>query len=852
MPASAIGPALLRRLAQVTEQSLQPVAIPVLKALKLELHRVGKLVKVDSSAASSILGRAPSLCLVILKLVAFATRLPAPAEDGDARLTAKRSLANGAELLLNWLVAKLGASGGNRGLAGPASVRALLRSQALEAAARQAAGAAKRIQDAQPLRQALLTDCEECLDLALFVVGHASINVAPNDAEGITEFAAALAVSSILEHSARLTLVLSSAKAARVALPAHRALTALRSERCCLAYLYCGLVLDCAATVTPAAAAHLRAVLGGPCTRHIVMVEGLAALRELEGGPPPGAPPAGHSPAKKQQLISLLQALFPALDPAHPGPALKPLAAARLLLRAALAAVTSDGGPAADGGSGARSDGPCWVAKRLPDLVCRALALRPWRGPRLAVAADVWRLAAALLGQEQVMGRDLERGSVAASLNLLMVEVGVPLWAANEGRGLWRLPAEAPVEVLAAVTGGALPLLERLLRRAGEAPGGPEHDVLAELQSAEAPPSAWRWDNLLPILVYSTPLQAAAFVATATKLLRRASAQALLLRHSDPATISVELTADLLGAWMEYGHEAPHEGIVSAPARARLAQLLTLALPQWLPQLSRLVQEAAALDEAAWGAEQHGQRQPGPQEPELLLQALYSLTEDVFAAYALVSLDPCPAPGMQGAAHTAGHGGGACNLEAGVVPLLGSVLRLVQRGQPSPEEWPQLYYFTAAWAVRLARTRTAAVRALSNDSPAMAWRPEAMRAVAEALRPTERYRSLVQALDGRAAQLEAWAGGKEAGARPGLHVNFMPPAATWLEFWKPPAEAQRCPVLTACDNPACASLAGDSEAGLRLRQCGRCGRASYCCRECQTAHWRAGHREACGGSVDGA
>ncbi|PNH06782.1 hypothetical protein TSOC_006804 [Tetrabaena socialis] len=30
-------------------------------------------------------------------------------------------------------------------------------------------------------------------------------------------------------------------------------------------------------------------------------------------------------------------------------------------------------------------------------------------------------------------------------------------------------------------------------------------------------------------------------------------------------------------------------------------------------------------------------------------------------------------------------------------------------------------------------------------------------------------------------------------------------------------------LLPACSNPACANLAGDSEAGLRLQQCGRCG-----------------------------
>ncbi|GLC43621.1 hypothetical protein PLESTM_001496700 [Pleodorina starrii] len=56
-------------------------------------------------------------------------------------------------------------------------------------------------------------------------------------------------------------------------------------------------------------------------------------------------------------------------------------------------------------------------------------------------------------------------------------------------------------------------------------------------------------------------------------------------------------------------------------------------------------------------------------------------------------------------------------------------------------------------------------------------------------------------------------------------------------------------VLRTCANPTCLNLEGDSEAGLRLAACGRCGAAWYCCRDCQTAHWRAGHRAECGGGT---
>ncbi|PNW80991.1 hypothetical protein CHLRE_07g338500v5 [Chlamydomonas reinhardtii] len=50
-----------------------------------------------------------------------------------------------------------------------------------------------------------------------------------------------------------------------------------------------------------------------------------------------------------------------------------------------------------------------------------------------------------------------------------------------------------------------------------------------------------------------------------------------------------------------------------------------------------------------------------------------------------------------------------------------------------------------------------------------------------------------------------------------------------------------------CSNPACVVLEGDCEAERPLKACGGCGGAAvYCCRGCQVAHWRAGHKQACG------
>ncbi len=55
-----------------------------------------------------------------------------------------------------------------------------------------------------------------------------------------------------------------------------------------------------------------------------------------------------------------------------------------------------------------------------------------------------------------------------------------------------------------------------------------------------------------------------------------------------------------------------------------------------------------------------------------------------------------------------------------------------------------------------------------------------------------------------------------------------------------PATAPR-----ACSNPWCINLEGACEQELWLRKCGGCGAVRYCCRGCQQAHWRAGHREEC-------
>ncbi|GLC46163.1 hypothetical protein PLESTB_001196500 [Pleodorina starrii] len=64
----------------------------------------------------------------------------------------------------------------------------------------------------------------------------------------------------------------------------------------------------------------------------------------------------------------------------------------------------------------------------------------------------------------------------------------------------------------------------------------------------------------------------------------------------------------------------------------------------------------------------------------------------------------------------------------------------------------------------------------------------------------------------------------------------------------PPDEVRRRMAAHCCANNACCNLAGPSELSLPRHRCGgACGGSPwwYCSRECQVAHWRAGHAAEC-------
>ena len=62
-----------------------------------------------------------------------------------------------------------------------------------------------------------------------------------------------------------------------------------------------------------------------------------------------------------------------------------------------------------------------------------------------------------------------------------------------------------------------------------------------------------------------------------------------------------------------------------------------------------------------------------------------------------------------------------------------------------------------------------------------------------------------------------------------------------------PEHKKVCFVRRVCNRPGCDNTEA-VEGGGEMQLCGGCRAVRYCSTECQRLHWRAGHKQACGGA----
>ncbi|KXZ49281.1 hypothetical protein GPECTOR_22g875 [Gonium pectorale] len=651
-------------------------------------------------------------------------------------------------------------------------------------------------------------------------------------------------------------------------------------------------------------AASLRAVASGRCAQHAALCLGLPVLCDADGGPAYGMPPEllaalpmelGASPSGRRMgafairrlrgMLAMLQLRLGTQGPPGRRGALGITMRAGWLAVASARALAAEKGSSGGHNSGGRCSGNSGGELEPPRRIVPAPAVfsvalqalqaaqrhllletRPEAEGAVAEAAGWWRLVAVVAADV------LPHGTLAAELKAFGDLLIVSEWESAVDDGVLSLPPEAPLDTAAALEGGLLRCLERLLRRAGRDPQGPESVVVVRALRGLADGSLWPF--VARLLAYGEPRQAAALVATLRKLLRTGDPQTMV---PDPgAEWSIHLR--FLWAWGYVLHagvdwalaepweaellereegEAAAPGSGPSPASQQLLRLLSCAACEWLPELSRTAMAVTHRD----------------------LTTLHTMMRWLPLLAARCASRPCEpagsasASGQDGGQHDCqaaadddcGDGGGwrALLLEdLSPVPLLSVALQAVPSlDKTDGGEFTQAFLrdlvlsCCAVAAVYTGQAPAPASAAAADHAqgatvgpagtagpsgatslPPLPWQAELLREAATGLR-NGGQRELAADAEGLAASLERGGGGTFCVA-----LQRCPLASALL----PPAEARRRLLPCRCANPACANLEGDSEADLRLKACARCGAVGYCCRPCQLEHWRAGHKEVCG------
>ncbi|PNH07473.1 Trafficking protein particle complex subunit 8 [Tetrabaena socialis] len=726
-------------------------------------------------------------------------------------------------------------------------IKKLLSMQTLHCLARQSAAAAS---SAQPLGAAQI-DCIHrftCLlhNVTLLLVWGSRTDAAQH-ASMCRALAEALRDSSVLEHAARLVMrlllrqVLTSSSVPGISVVSvHDACAASMSSVLLSIYRHVSgisIIMQLQGR-DPACCEALGEVLLGPCSRYLVLSHGLTALCTADGGPAYGMPKAVRQAVEESwDLIggwlkldsNLPHALISTCGVAPLTAPLGPRAAVLLLLRLARLAVAS---------------GNVWSAALQAQLLLPPSLEHAWRllCGRLAAdppawaaeaGAECWRLVAAALG------RNVLQWASPGQLRLVGKWLRAPRLEMLQPDE--RLPAAPPPRLAAALAGGLLPSLERLLRRAGEEPDGQESMVVRGMLGAAQPGNLWAH-----LLAYGEPRQAAALVATLGKLLRRAclvqdGTEKGIRDHFFLFRVCLDILKLQLTAKTGPSHAAENQ----------LGCLLAVTTCDWLPALSRQALQLIAC-QAASGINSGSKSLAARLNPLLLWPQLLAFRFQGAggAGAAAGPVAETAAADDAGASIAGGDAGGRLLLleDMRVVELLGALLRLSKPWLTEADASP----FRTMLACCCFGVAAACPDAVLQAAGSYAWHPELVRALPGGVRGRN---SCVECVEALAAMLEGGgAGGDGSGSEEQRCARERLLAAvarrqqqsevgTLAAALVPPAET--CSLLRTCSYRGCTRLAGDSEAEAQLHACGRCGAAWYCCRECQLAHWRDGHREVC-------
>ncbi|GFR48902.1 hypothetical protein Agub_g10850 [Astrephomene gubernaculifera] len=758
-----------------------------------------------------------------------------------------------------------------------------------------------------------------------------------------SELAAALRDSCVMEHAARLLLQVGMMVGPTQPDEIHAGQRAMlmdvasqfNATYMSISHVYSGITDEGVSSsrsfeTDPAdfavAAGQLREVLTGRCAQHAVLLHGLAALSTADGGSFYGLPtwPMESLPAefdvhtiactanlptgKVEPFLAVLAALDPTIRVTPPGRRATRMIALRIARLAVVSAQEWQGVCAAAADLHGTPEAAAVLAHAVSSMPLNAIL----------AGTDARDVAILAMARARQLMRDPPEGLRAAEAS------SAAAWVA-EAAEWWQLVAEAMRHVLplaneeqvmklakqvseqlqvgaeaksirlnteGALSGGLLPCLERLMRRAGVNNGGPEAAMVRGLLTQDAVHT-----RLASAVVNGEPRQAAALVATMGKILRqmdpRVAVEALGTADSSHQPVQhcigyfLAIAEEDLGgevgetAWAIAVKRRGCKDTAAGPGRAvtaedpatrlsQLAQLVSCVLWEWAPQLSRLTYHAVQLANAGsleWVSAGH----------RLMARMLQWL--------------PLLAWVCGSASSTCGGDGGGCSMSGGssewrrlllteldAVPLLGSVLQLyvstLQGGRGTADVQPLPADELVGTCCIVAAACPQQVRQAAVEG---SWRPELLRALVRVLRagqqPSEDggggpgdgsshggrggWDPVYNAAELLAAQLEEWRDAGEGGhavvdedsgmrlfqaVLPLISAELKALAAALVT----PVELRRRGLLRGCGNPHCSNLAGDSEAEVKLKACGRCGQVGYCCRECQVAHWRAGHKEACG------